>query len=48
MTVVSTQELNDSLLDNVKIIDASWHFLSNRNGFKEYQKEHVKNAIFLI
>ena len=46
MTVVSTQELNDNLLDNVKIIDASWHFLSNRNGFKEYQKEHVKNAIF--
>ena len=46
MTLVSTQELNDNLLDNVKIIDASWHFLSNRNGFKEYQKEHVKNAIF--
>ena len=21
-------------------------FLSKRNGFKEYQKEHIKNAIF--
>jgi len=46
MTLVSTQELDNSLSSNVKLIDASWHFLSNRNGFKEYQKEHIENAIF--
>ena len=46
MTLVSTQELDNGLSSNVKLIDASWHFLSNRNGFKEYQKEHIENAIF--
>ena len=46
MTLVSTHELDNSLSDNAKLIDASWHFLSNRNGFKEYQKEHIENAIF--
>ena len=46
MTLVSTQELDNGLSSNVKLIDASWHFLSNRSGFKEYQKEHIENAIF--
>jgi thiosulfate/3-mercaptopyruvate sulfurtransferase len=46
MTLVSTQELDNGLSSNVKLIDASWHFLSNRNGFEEYQKEHIENAIF--
>ena len=46
MTLVSNQELDNGLSSNVKLIDASWHFLSNRNGFKEYQKEHIENAIF--
>ena len=46
MTLVSTQELNDNMLDNAKVIDATWHFLSNRNAFKEYQKVHIENAIF--
>jgi len=46
MTLVSTHELDNSLSGNAKLIDASWHFLSNRNGFKEYQKEHIENAIF--
>ena len=46
MTLVSTHELDNSLSGNTKLIDASWHFLSNRNGFKEYQKEHIENAIF--
>ena len=46
MILVSTQELDNGLSSNVKLIDASWHFLSNRNGFKEYQKEHIENAIF--
>jgi len=46
MILVSTHELENSLSGNAKLIDASWHFLSNRNGFKEYQKEHIENAIF--
>ena len=45
MTLVSTHEFDNSLSDNAKLIDATWHFLPNRNGFKEYQKEHIENAI---
>ena len=34
-------------LDNVKIIDCSWHMpQSNRDGFKEYKDQHIPNAIF--
>ena len=46
MTLITTHELDNNLSGNIKIIDASWHFLSKRNGFREYQKEHIKNAIF--
>ena len=35
MTLVSTNWLNENL-NNVKIIDASWHLVKNRNGFEEY------------
>ena len=45
MTLVSTEWLNDNL-SKVKILDASWHLSTDRNGFKEYQKQHIKNAIF--
>jgi len=45
MTLVSTDWLNDNL-NKVKIIDASWHLAKNRNAIKEYDKEHVENAIF--
>ena len=45
MTLVSTDWLNENL-NNVKIIDASWHLVKNRNGFEEYNKEHIENAIF--
>ena len=45
MTLVSTKWLNDNL-SKVKIIDASWHLSTDRNGFKEYQKQHIENAIF--
>ena len=45
MTLVSTEWLNDNL-SKVKIIDASWHLSTDRNGFKEYQKQHIENAIF--
>jgi len=45
MTLVSTDWLNENL-NKVKIIDASWHLVKNRNAIKEYKKEHIKNAIF--
>jgi len=45
MTLVSTDWLNENL-DKVKIIDASWHLVKNRNAIEEYNKDHIKNAIF--
>ena len=45
MTLVSTDWLNQNL-NKVKIIDASWHLVKNRNAFEEYNKEHIENAIF--
>ena len=45
MTLVSTDWLNKNL-KKVKIIDASWHLVKNRNAFEEYNKEHIENAIF--
>ena len=45
MTLVSTSWLSDNL-NNVKIIDASWHLVKNRNAIEEYDKEHIENAIF--
>ena len=45
MTLVSTEWLNANQ-KNVKIVDASWHLIKNRNAFDEYKKEHIENAIF--
>ena len=45
MTLVSTKWLNENL-SKVKIIDASWHLVKNRNALEEYKKEHIKNALF--
>ena len=45
MTLVSTDWLNKNL-NKVKIIDASWHLIKNRNAIEEYNKEHIENAIF--
>tara|TARA_B110000438_G_scaffold291335_1_gene328137 strand:- start:2132 stop:2947 length:816 start_codon:yes stop_codon:yes gene_type:complete len=45
MTLVSTNWLYENL-NKVKIIDASWHLVKNRNAYQEYKKEHIKNAIF--
>ena len=45
MTLVSTDWLNKNL-DKVKIFDASWHLVKNRNAIEEYNKEHIENAIF--
>ena len=46
MSLVTTEWLENNL-DKVKIIDCSWHMPQRkRNGFDEYKKEHIKNAIF--
>ena len=46
MSLVDTHWLEKNL-DKVKIIDCSWHMpQTKRDGFKEYQKLHIKNAIF--
>ena len=45
MNLVSTKWLNDNL-NKVKVIDASWHLVKNRNAVEEYKKGHIENAIF--
>ena len=46
MYLVNTNWLEKNL-DKVKIIDCSWHMpQAKRNGFKEYQEQHIENAIF--
>ena len=45
MTLVSTDWLNKNQ-SKVKIIDASWHLIKNINAFKEFENEHIENAIF--
>ncbi|MDB9744862.1 rhodanese-like domain-containing protein [Candidatus Pelagibacter sp.] len=46
MSLVSTDWLMANL-DKVKIIDCSWHMpQTKRNGFDEYKKQHIKNAIY--
>ena len=46
MSLIDTNWLEKNL-DEVKIIDCSWHMpQTKRNGFKEYQDQHIKNALF--
>jgi len=46
MSLVDTNWLEKNI-DNLKIIDCSWHMpQANRNGLEEYKKEHIPNAIF--
>ena len=46
MSLIDTSWLEKNLY-NVKIIDASWHMPNtNRNGYDEYNKEHLPNAVF--
>ena len=46
MSLVDTNWLEKNI-NNVKIIDCSWHMpQANRNGFEEYLKERIPNAIF--
>ena len=44
--LVSTEWL-DKNLDNVKILDGSWHLPNvNRNSFEEFRSNHIINSIF--
>ena len=46
MSLVDTNWLEKNI-DNLKIIDCSWHMpQANRNGLEEYKKEHIPNSIF--
>ena len=46
MSLVSTDWVEKNL-NYIKIIDCSWHMPSTkRNGFQEYKKQHIKNALF--
>jgi len=45
MSLVSTDWLHKNI-NSVKIIDASWHLAKSRNAIKEYNLEHIENAIF--
>ena len=46
MSLVETDWLQKNI-DNVKIIDCSWHMpQTKRNGFEEYKKYHIKDSIF--
>ncbi len=46
MSLVETDWLEKNL-NNVKIIDSSWHMpQTKRNGFEEYKIQHIPHAIF--
>ena len=46
MSLVSSDWLEKNI-NNVKIIDCSWHMpQAQRNGCEEYKKDHIPNAIF--
>ena len=46
MSLVSTDWLEKNI-NEVKILDASWHMPNTqRNGYEEYKKDHIKNSIF--
>jgi thiosulfate/3-mercaptopyruvate sulfurtransferase len=46
MSLVNTEWLEINL-EKVKIIDCSWHMpQANKDGFEEYTRQHIKNAIF--
>ena len=46
MSLVETDWLQKNI-DNVKIIDCSWHMpQTKRNGIEEYEKKHIPNSIF--
>jgi len=47
MNQLVTTDWLDKNIDNVKILDASWHLPNvKRNSFEEYITEHIPNSIF--
>ena len=46
MSLVSTGWLNDNL-NKVKIIDASWHLVKNRNAIKEYETSLFPTGVLM-
>ena len=46
MSLIETDWLEENI-DNVKIIDCSWHMpQTKRNGFEEYKIKHIPESIF--
>ena len=46
MSLVDTDWLEKNM-NNVKIIDCSWHMpQTKRDGLEEYKNQHIPNAIF--
>ena len=46
MSLVDTNWLEEKI-DNVKIIDCSWHMpQTKRSGLEEYKNQHIPNSIF--
>ena len=46
MSLVTTDWLYENL-NNVKIIDSTWHLPNQRrDAYDEYSKEHIKNSVF--
>ncbi len=46
MSLVETEWLKKNI-DEVKIIDCSWHMpQTKRNGYEEYKKKHIPNSMF--
>ena len=46
MSLVETEWLEKNI-NNVKIIDCSWHMpQTKRNGYEEYIKEHISGSLF--
>ena len=47
MKQLVTTDWLDKNIENVKILDASWHLPNaKRNSFEEYKTEHIPNSIF--
>ena len=47
MNQLVTTDWLDKNIENVKILDASWHLPNaKRNSFEEYKTEHIPNSIF--
>jgi len=46
MSLIETDWLQKNI-NNVKIIDCSWHMpQTQRSGLEEYKKHHITNSIF--